>query len=61
MIFSGEESKKLWDSINKLQDINWNSWDGGKDVFFAIWEAIYLLASKCQELEGELKKEREGK
>lgn len=54
MIFSENESKGsggLWDKINKVKDLNFNN----SELFTVIWEAIYILGCKCQELENQLK------
>lgn len=46
-IFSGKNSEKLWEKINQVKMTHPQS-DFFEDV---IWEALYALGCKCQELE----------
>jgi hypothetical protein len=45
-IFSGDESKNLWESINKITKIKKK-----KKIRDAAWGALYTLGCRCQELE----------
>ncbi len=47
-IFSGEESKKLWKAIWKISKAKKKK---RKKIAQAVFDAIYLLGCKCQELE----------
>ncbi len=46
-IFSGKNSENLWEKINQVKMTSPES-----DVFpDIVWEALYTLGCKCQELE----------
>ena len=48
-IFSGKNSVTLWKDINKVGT--------GDATFYDVWEALYHLACRCQELEAKIEKE----
>lgn len=63
-VFSGDESRKLWKLINRVM------WKGGKigkkkakrkKLSRRVWDAMYLLGCKCQELEAKLEAMRKEK
>jgi len=50
MIFSGDKSKELWNTINNIGNLDLNK----PTIFKDIWHAMYFLGCKCQELETKL-------
>jgi len=53
-IFSGEDSTELWDLINSITDKK--NRKSRKKLASKLWEVIYTMSCKCQELEDEVRK-----